>query len=70
MKRGNHTFSLKGGSWMPKALHIWKNHTVDREENQMPEFNLDLWIKNNSTADVRELISRELDGTQGCTSFG
>ena len=36
----------------------------------MPEFNLNLWIENNYTADVRELVSKELEGIITTPGFG
>ena len=62
IKTGNHTFALKPYPWnIPKRFHLWKRLRSNSKE--MNKFNPKLWILNNDTADERELVSTELEGT-------
>ena len=50
------------------TYHFWWNHTLERKDQ--PGFKITWWIENGSRSDVREFVSKDLQGSVSTPGLG
>ena len=67
---GNHTVFLRKSSLMSPTFHFWWNHTLDKRESKVPGFKLSWHVENGSLPDLKEFVSKDLEGSVSTPGLG